>query len=245
MFRRWLVALVLCAAAASLSIIYVDRTIADWAHQHEVLENILRSGPIQLPILQGVAVVLLFAGGLGAKPSSEIRGSAWVALQAGIAMACAMSLNIFLLKPAFGRTVPWLYFAHNQYAFHPFHASTLLGSFPSGHAVLVAALLSVIWILFPKVRPICIVAASGISAALILGEYHFFSDLIAGGFVGATVGILTVKSTNALIVRERVASYDVLDAGVRRFIETLLGVAPRGTPTIKVEASAPLQRHRS
>ena len=152
MFRRWLSWLGFCVLIVAISIAYFDRAIADYAHQFGAAQAFLRKGILRLPVLQAVGVLLLLWGGLFSKIGAK------GAFSAGLAMTGAMALNICLLKPAFGRAVPWLYFSRHVYEFRPFHVSFLLGSFPSGHAVLAGALVSVLWVSYPKGRAVYLAA---------------------------------------------------------------------------------------
>ena len=61
------------------------------------------------------------------------------------------------------------------------------GGFPSGHMIVFTALLSVIWLCFPRFRSLAVVLCSALAAALILTSYHFVSDIIAGGYCGILV----------------------------------------------------------
>ena len=95
----------------------------------------------------------------------------------------------FPLKFLFGRTWPHVLINYDIYVFNPFHAGGEFGSFPSGHTAAICALLSVFWIWYPKYRAVyamCVLAAALI---LLIGNYHFVSDIIAGGFFGVSCGV--------------------------------------------------------
>jgi membrane-associated phospholipid phosphatase len=192
-FRRWLFWLGFCALIVLVSIVHFDRAIADYAHQFGAARAFLRNDVLRLPVLQAVGVCLLLWGALFS------RAGAKTAFSAGLAMTGAMALNICLLKPAFGRAVPWLYFARHNYGFHPFQVSSLLGSFPSGHAVLAGALASVLWVSCPKGRPSYLATSALLASLLVLGEWHFLSDLVAGTFVGISAGLAAMALTDAAV----------------------------------------------
>lgn len=100
------------------------------------------------------------------------------------------------LKYVFGRTWPKYgfpsYIRQNIYGFNPFHAGVGYQSFPSGHVAALCAVLAVLWVFYPRFRALYALAALGFSAGLIAANYHFLSDTIAGGLVGALTGALCV-----------------------------------------------------
>jgi membrane-associated phospholipid phosphatase len=103
------------------------------------------------------------------------------------------------LKVVFGRTWPdtWArgivsFLGNGVYGFHFFHSGRSFESFPSGHATVAAAVLSVPCILFPRLRVLCIVGMFAVSAGLVALNLHFLSDTIAGTFVGLSTGLFTI-----------------------------------------------------
>ena len=88
------------------------------------------------------------------------------------------------LKFIFGWT--WPAYGHpsfifeGAYGFHPFH-------FPSGHIAAVCAIAVILWTYLPNLRALCAASVATISAALLAGDFHFLSDVIAGAFVGISL----------------------------------------------------------
>ena len=80
----------------------------------------------------------------------------------------------------------------NVYGFHFFQSGNSFESFPSGHAAAAAAVLSVVWILFPELRVICAIGAIAVDLGLVALNLHFLSDVVAGSFVGISTGLFTV-----------------------------------------------------
>jgi membrane-associated phospholipid phosphatase len=112
-----------------------------------------------------------------------------------IFVACAASLtayiaNDYILKFVFGRMSPWvlLYFTPHH-AFNFFHGNER-SSFPSGHMVLAAAFAAAIIRLRPRMFPGLAVLLGIGAIALVIGDWHFMADVIAGTFVGGTAGFV-------------------------------------------------------
>jgi membrane-associated phospholipid phosphatase len=93
-----------------------------------------------------------------------------------------------LLKLAFGRvnTRYWLT-RPDLYGFHWFERREGCDGFPSGHMLVIVALLAVLWRCYPKSRPLCLVTAALLGTALIATNYHFLSDVIAGSYLGVAI----------------------------------------------------------
>lgn len=80
----------------------------------------------------------------------------------------------------------------DAYGFNLFHGGQGFASFPSGHTAATCALISVLWILYPRLRPHYALAVLAVAIGLISANYHFLSDVIAGGFVGTSTGWMTI-----------------------------------------------------
>jgi membrane-associated phospholipid phosphatase len=104
------------------------------------------------------------------------------------------------LKFFFGRTWPETWAGNNPsfirdgvYGFHFMHGGGAYNSFPSGHMASACAVLSVVWFWYPRLRLFCLPAGLAVGAGLVCSNYHFLSDVIAGGFLGASIGWLTTE----------------------------------------------------
>jgi len=121
-----------------------------------------------------------------------------------VVLLCALSLVISSaiknqLKIVFGRTWPETWVRDNPslirdgvYGFHPFHGGAGYESFPSGHTTAVLAVMSVLWICYPKFRVLYGIVIFAIVIGLIGADFHFLSDCIAGAFLGASTGWIVV-----------------------------------------------------
>jgi membrane-associated phospholipid phosphatase len=118
-------------------------------------------------------------------------------------MMCSISLIMAkatkdLLKYVFGRTWPetWTHnnpsFIHDGvYGFNFFHSGPGYESFPSGHTAATCAVISVLWIYYPRYRALYAIVVAAVVVGLIGANYHFLADTIAGGFVGISIGWMT------------------------------------------------------
>jgi membrane-associated phospholipid phosphatase len=112
------------------------------------------------------------------------------------------------LKFLFGRTWPEAWGPHDPafietgaYGFNWLHGGAAYQSFPSGHMGATCAVVSVLWILYPQWRLFGALCALGVAAALVGGNYHFLSDVIAGAFVGGSTGSMTTMVWKAWLSR--------------------------------------------
>jgi membrane-associated phospholipid phosphatase len=93
-----------------------------------------------------------------------------------------------------GRYWPETWFDHNPsligdgtYGFHPLARGDDVGSFPSGHAARILAFAGVWWIAIPRSRWLWLLACPPLLASLVLMNYHFVGDVVAGCVLGALV----------------------------------------------------------
>ena len=103
------------------------------------------------------------------------------------------------LKFVFGRTWPdtWgpgivSFVRDGAYGFHFFQFGKSFELFPSGHAAVAAAVLSVAGMLFPSLRAACAIGVVLADAGLVALNLHFLSDVVAGSFLGFSAGLFTV-----------------------------------------------------
>lgn len=198
-FKMWFVGLFLTAALVWLSVRWLDRPIALWIHDVLGAKHV----PVEAtesPILSVslVPACLFVLCGLAATIRRRFSK-----LETTIALCTVSALAAIIvkdqLKLAFGRTWPdsWapgvLSFLHDGiYGFHYLHYGKSFESFPSGHATVAASILSVPFILFPRLRTVCAICLIAVDVALVALNLHFFSDAIAGSFTGFSIGLFTI-----------------------------------------------------
>jgi membrane-associated phospholipid phosphatase len=204
-WKAWLISFAATAAIAWLSIIWLDRPIALWVRdvfgERHVPLDVIESHLLSVPLLSACMFILCgLAAIAGRRPSK---------LEAAIALCTISSLAAIVIKDqlkiVFGRTWPdtWapgiLSLVHDGvYGFNFFHSGKSFESFPSGHATIVAAILSVLWLVFPELRLVWAICIVAVDCGLVALNLHFLSDVIAGSFTGFSVGLFTISLWRAI-----------------------------------------------
>jgi membrane-associated phospholipid phosphatase len=93
-----------------------------------------------------------------------------------------------MFKYVFGRmnTRVWLENPVDR-SFHWFHGGGEYSSFPSGHMAVFTTLAVACWLTFPKYRVACLGVLIALGFAMVVTDYHYLSDVIAGGYLGLVV----------------------------------------------------------
>jgi membrane-associated phospholipid phosphatase len=110
-------------------------------------------------------------------------------------VACGASLSSFVandyfLKFVFGRENPSVLLQGIPPHLFSFFHGDRNSSFPSGHMVMATAFAVALIRLQPRTRPYLVVMLCIGAIALLVGDWHFAGDIIAGVFVGGTGGFV-------------------------------------------------------
>lgn len=183
---QWLCAFAAVSAACVFSIFYIDRPVASWAAG---VFGFPRPALLNYPWLTLAAMLaILVVAGQAVQRNSLSHLSRTLVLS-GFALAWGVCTTEFLLKPMFGRQPPAEWVIHGTYVFS-WLLPTDNSSFPSGHAVQMAAVATVFWRAYPPWRRLCVGLPLLFSAVFVFGNWHYVSDVIAGLFVGVTAGLI-------------------------------------------------------
>jgi len=194
--QRWLAALAATAVATVAAYLWLDRPIATFVHfqilrEHQAMFAKLTHIPEPLIPLAVLAFVGMGLLALAGRPLTRWQTVVFIA---GTSLVMAETTKNGL-KYVFGRTWPetWVnnnpsFIRNGVYGFNWFHDGAAYRSFPSGHMSLTCALVAVLWIWYPRGRPLWALLAVVVAVGLVGANYHFFSDIIAGSFVGASTG---------------------------------------------------------
>jgi membrane-associated phospholipid phosphatase len=112
-----------------------------------------------------------------------------------VMVACCASLSAFvandyILKFIFGRFDPSHFLQNPTVQTFHFFKGVPDSSFPSGHMVMATAFAMVMIRLQPRTQLILIILLCLGAIALVVGDWHFLSDVVAGAFVGGTAGFV-------------------------------------------------------
>ncbi len=112
-------------------------------------------------------------------------------LLAGIAITVAYFMK-WIFKLVFGRINTRFWLEHKvSDSFHWFHGGGDYSGFPSGHMTVFSAFFAAVWLFYPRYRSLSVGLALVLAVALIVTDYHFLSDVIAGAYLGLCATCLT------------------------------------------------------
>lgn len=193
--------LAVTATVIAISFQWLDRPIALLFHRDSRLGNNgflewLAQLPNPLIPLALLAFIVLGLRTLVGRSLSYYQAAAFVCSLSVILTETAKDQLKFL----FGRTWPETWTGDNPsfirdgvYGFNFLHAGGAYQSFPSGHMAAACAVLSVLWVWYPRLRMFWTIAGIAVGAGLVGGNYHFLSDVIAGAFLGISGGWLVMS----------------------------------------------------
>jgi membrane-associated phospholipid phosphatase len=187
--RAFLLAMGACFVLILISLRLVDIPVARFVHTLPWAQD-LRSPALSLPILVILSGVAIFAGALWITFGHAPRKLQEILIVASFSLTSSVCIDELLLKRFFGREVPDVFLQTGVDAFRWFQGGPM-DAFPSGHAVQIASVGTVFLLGYPRLRAAWL-ALMGIGLiALVLGNWHFVSDVLAGSTVGACAGIAT------------------------------------------------------
>jgi len=197
LFRIWCGFSALAAAAILISVMFLDGPVANFSKREVHMHMLVASVPssVQIGIILAAVCVMV---GLFCILTRRFPNWAEAILLSAIAAAASLCLTALLFKPLFARPNPQLFVYHlrNNFGWHsPGLASS---AFPSTHAALAAAGLFVLGLYFAKGRTVCIFCLLAIDALLVIGGWHFISDVLAGNMVGVTIAALGCETATLL-----------------------------------------------
>ena len=187
-----------------LSIHWLDATLALYINQvlqsNPFLKNNFRAIPNLLSIIVITGTAAMWIIYFRVQRRGSLHHAGFLKL-AAIAVPTAFLLKM-LLQYVFGRTniQTWLYGA-TPLEFAWFTPLSQHPCFPSGHMTVFTAFFSVVWLYYPRCRLFVIALLTILGTALVVTNYHFLSDVVAGFFCGIMVTTITSfcidKTSNA------------------------------------------------
>jgi membrane-associated phospholipid phosphatase len=178
---------------------YVDRPVARFVHDHQIVDASLREWPSRISYGLTILIALGIAGVVLWRIVCR-GGRVQTVLLALSVSLIVTSLLKSLLKWGFGRPWPevWLYFnptglGSQGYGFCPFHLSKQHMAFPSGHSAVVFSVLPILWVACPRWRWLWVLITASMCTGLIGLDFHFVGDVIAGIMLGSTTGVFVAR----------------------------------------------------
>jgi len=181
----------LTVLATLITVVFLDEPLARFINTL-TWTRAAHNPALGFPVLILLACILVPVGAAANWSSQSWRGIVEPLVVASFSLTWSVAINDFLLKFVFGRPTPDDFMATGSDRFHWLHGVPT-DSFPSGHAVQIASIGYVFVLLFPRYRVAWFgLMAAGLSA-LVLGNWHFLGDVIAGAAFGG-VGAVTTLS---------------------------------------------------
>jgi membrane-associated phospholipid phosphatase len=195
LLRRSLIATGWCVLAVVICYFWIDRPVAFFVYHHHLNKiEVFRWLTYPPPEVQNWAALVLTILIVRRALGPFLRWQK-VLLVACISLIVADDFRISL-GDVFGRYWPETWTHDNPsligtgtYGFHPFQRGDDIGSFPSGHACRILGFGWVWVIAMPSARVPATVLAAPMLLSLVAMNYHFVSDVIAGGVLGALVAM--------------------------------------------------------
>jgi membrane-associated phospholipid phosphatase len=191
---NWSAVTLLLTLLVAVCVGYLDAPLAYFIKNHFYVNLHWSRLTSNLPDLLLQLVLLITAGSLALYRTRAGRGlfdslTRLAQLLAWVAPASYLVKSV--LKFVFGRvnTRVWLQ-QPELYGFHWLEQREGCEGFPSGHMLVVAALLAALWRFFPRCRPWCLLLGGLLGCALVATDYHFLSDVVAGAYLGILVEAL-------------------------------------------------------
>jgi len=186
--RTWLLSAAACAVLTALAFARLDVPIARefWNAGRFLRPLNTAFGAAAVLSLESALALGLIIARLVRGHISRLSGTLAIACLASI---CTYGINDAVLKPCFGVAPPAAVMAGAAHGFD-FLAGPGGYSFPSGHMALAASFAGVFMSLYRvSILPLSALLLL-VALLLVVGDWHFVSDVIAGAFLGLSAGIL-------------------------------------------------------
>ncbi len=184
----WLLSLLICTLAIALAFLFFDVPIARHVYGFSASAKSLATG-FASAVLIGIEMAVALALILVRMIRGHLSPLGEATVLACLTSICAYAVNDSTLKAFFGVPNPGRVLHGARHAFHLLNGSPN-SSFPSGHMVLAGSFAGVFMRLYRRTVPLFSALLLIAAVLLIVGDWHFLSDVIAGTFVGVSAGLL-------------------------------------------------------
>jgi len=177
-----------CAAVGTISFLRFDVAVARHVYPYTRHLAHATAGLGGILIISAEAFVLLVLFAIR-RICGSISPFGKTLMLACLSSICAYAFNSLVLKVCFGVPTPSQVLEGTAHAFN-FLAGTPGSSFPSGHMALAGAFAGVFMQSYRNsLWPLSALLILG-AGLLVLGDWHFVSDIAAGTFLGIATGML-------------------------------------------------------
>ena len=197
--KRWVAGLFVTGVLTWMAYLWIDRPVAFWSHANLHQYESFRQMTLVTGWFPSTAIVLIAAIGLLKLTGRPVDRPLEAIFLCSLSLVVARAAKD-QLKFVFGRTWPETWVDNNPslirdgaFGFNPFHGGIGYEAFPSGHTTAICAVVTVLWLYYPKFRILYLIPIAVVSIGLLGANYHFVSDIIGGGFVGASAAIFCVS----------------------------------------------------
>ena len=195
--KRMITTGVLLAPVVVLCILYLDVPLAHFVRDYLYANAHWSRTTSDLPDLLSLVVLISMAGAFAIylrRSRNAIYDRLTLLAREVLWLAPSSYLAKALLKIVFGRsnTRCWLR-DPTIYGFHWFQMKEHCEGFPSGHMLVITALLAVLWRFYPGSRILVSFTGVLLGLALIATNYHFLSDVLAGAYLGVLLEIVLFR----------------------------------------------------
>ncbi len=211
--RRWLTLFAGGTAAVVVSMLYIDRPVASYMSEHTRPLGLLRWTVELHRWADEASLVIIVCCALLAAAAPQHRPRSHGLTATLFLTACTVIMTRAIkdqLQLAFGRTWPetWVddnpsFIRDQVFRFDFFRGGEAYSSFPSGTTATITAMFAVMWFWYPRGRPLYATVIGLVVATLITSDFHFVSDILAGGFIGMSAGWFAIRMWNAWGPAER------------------------------------------
>lgn len=194
--RNWLLGFLATVTSVVVCVAYIDRPLA------EFFDRFMRRTAAWdwvdralAPFALVVVMAMLFLFGCGAWLGLGRRLPSWTTTPLLCSRTAMWGTAVeVILKRIFGRSpAAPLYIRDHVYEFRFLRGGFQhWGSFPSGTALVSTAILAALWAVLPRWRVPGSLIVTLLCAAVVVTNYHWLADVIAGVFVGAAIGRIAV-----------------------------------------------------
>ena len=183
----WSAVAVVTMALTLVAIRWVDQPAAILFRHNLSRFDLLSRGLGSTVLVTGQLLLIVFLAGLRMARDQLSNFERTVMIACCVSL-CTFTGNDHVLKLVFGRPIPAaVLFHHATPAFH-FLEGSFRSSFPSGHMVMACSFAVVLMRGCPRLAPWLIALLAIAAITLIVGDWHFVGDVIAGIFVGSLSG---------------------------------------------------------